>query len=89
MPPVSPVLPLSISPQLLLPLSRKFLNLEKNDSSPGPDSIYYGYLKHLPCAHYFLATLYSKIFFAPILVLLDYYLKFINPAPPLFRLTFA
>ena len=35
------------------------LQRKSSRSSPGPDGIYYGTLKKLPCTHHFLATLYS------------------------------
>ena len=59
-PPVSPVSsPFDLSP--VTPSAvKKILNLGKM-TAPGPDSIYYGNLKHLPCTHHFLSTLYSKI----------------------------
>ena len=38
----------------------------KNYFSPGPDSIYYSFLEHLPCTHHFLATLLLKLFHLPL-----------------------
>ena len=40
---------------------RLTLSRKPNTSAPGPDYIYYGFLKHLPCTHLFLATLYNKV----------------------------
>ena len=40
---------------------KKILSHKKSNSAPGIDGITYGLLKHLPSAHHFLATLYSKI----------------------------
>mgnify|MGYP003407069818 CR=1 FL=1 len=40
---------------------RSTLSRKPNTSASGPDYIYYGFLKHLPCTHLFLATLYNKV----------------------------
>lgn len=49
---LSPITPRTVS---------NILKSRKSDSSSGPDDIFYGYLKNLPCTHHFLATLFSKI----------------------------
>ncbi len=60
-----PPLPKISTPFDLSPITpsivKNILKSRKNNSAPGPDSIYYGYLKHLPCTHHLLATLYTKI----------------------------
>jgi hypothetical protein len=53
------------SPFNLDPIKPKYIRYtpsrKPNISAPGPDYIYYGFLKHLPCTHLFLATLYNKV----------------------------
>ena len=45
---------------------KNVLQRKSSHSSPGPDGIYYGMLKKLPCTHHFLATLYSKLLSNPV-----------------------
>ncbi len=40
---------------------KHILKDKKPTSAPGIDGLTYGILKHLPCSHHFLATLYSQI----------------------------
>ena len=40
---------------------KSVISKKKSTSAPGPDALTCGILKHLPAAHHFMATLYSKL----------------------------